>query len=172
MLDIAKSRRSVRKFTDEKVPEELCLKLETAALLAPSSRGLYPVELVRVDDRELIQRLAGCKSAGAGALNTATLAYVVIADSEKCDVWVEDASIAATYLMLEAEALGLGLCWLQVRLRNGETDTTENLIKQLLHIPENYSVLCILAVGHKAEHPAPRDEATFDFGKIHRNGYV
>ena len=166
MLDIAKSRRSVRKFTEEAVTEEDCAQLEAAALLAPSSRGIYPVELIRVTDSGLIRQLAACKNFGTSALNTATLAYLVIADAEKCDVWVEDASVAATYLMLEAEALGLGLCWIQVRLRVGEGGASEELIRQLVDIPEKFSVLCMLALGHKAEHPAPKDESMIDREKV------
>ena len=65
----------------------------------------------------MVARLAGCRDAGGDALKTATLAVVVTADPAVSDVWEEDASIAATQIFLEAEALGLGSCWVQVRKR-------------------------------------------------------
>ena len=47
----------------------------------------------------------------------APLGVVVCADSSKCDVWVEDASIATIFLHLAATSMGLGSCWLQIRKR-------------------------------------------------------
>ena len=47
----------------------------------------------------------------------AALAVVVVADPLASDVWIEDASIASIYLQLQAEDMGRGNCWVQVRVR-------------------------------------------------------
>ena len=54
-----------------------------------------------------------------------------------------------TIMQLEAETLGLGSCWIQIRNRmaQGEEQTSNDFVKELLHIPEQYEVLAILALG-------------------------
>ena len=57
------------------------------------------------------------RASGADFLKDAPLAIVVLADPLASDVWIEDASIASILIQLQAEDLGLGSCWIQVRER-------------------------------------------------------
>lgn len=77
--------------------------------------GKKPVECIAVRNKETIARLKTYKKHGTTPLGTAPLAIVVIADGQKSDVWVEDASIASILIQLEAEKLGLGSTWIQLR---------------------------------------------------------
>jgi len=167
MIDLMLSRRSVRKFTDEKLSDYEKDMLIKAALAAPSSMAKYPVELILTEDRAIIDELITCKTFGTSAMKTAPLVITVIADAQLSDVWVEDASIAATYMTVEAEKLGLGMNWIQMRNRSGKETDSPAEIRRVLGIPEKYGVLAIMAVGHKAEFPAPYDETHFNFSKIH-----
>ena len=167
MLDIMLSRRSVRKFRDEKVSDEDRKKLISAGLAAPSSMAKFPVELIITEDRKTIEELKTCKTFGTTALNTAPMVITVIADSELSDVWIEDASIAATYIMLEAEKLGMGLCWIQMRRRNGTAESSEIEVRKVLGIPEKYGVVALLAVGYKAEFPEGYTEDKLNSAKVH-----
>ena len=115
MLELLKHRRSIRTFTDEPVSQENIDSLLKAALLAPSSMGKKPVECIVVRNKETIARLKTYKKHGTTPLGTAPLAIVVIADGQKSDVWVEDASIVSILIQLEAEKLGLGSTWIQLR---------------------------------------------------------
>jgi len=71
----------------------------------------------------------------------APLGIVVLADSNNCDVWIEDDSIASIIIQLSAHSLGLGSCWIQVRERlHSDNLKAEDYIKQILGIPDKLSI--------------------------------
>ena len=157
LLKLLQSRRSIRKYTDEHISDETLEKILQAGLLAPSSRAIYPVELVAVRDKEMLSKLSECKAAGAAMLKDADAAIVVVGDTAKSDAWIEDCSITMTLMMLEATEQGVGNCWVQCRGRQtAEGTSTEERIRALLSIPENYGVLAILSLGMPAENPDAR----------------
>ena len=114
LIDLLRSRRSLRRFTDQPIEQEKLDLLLEAALRSPSSKGFNPWEFVVVRDKDRIQALSKAKSHGATFLAGAPLVIVVCADSSKSDVWIEDASIATLLVHLEAADLGLGSCWVQL----------------------------------------------------------
>ena len=86
----------------------------------------------------------------------------------KSDVWIEDASIASTLIQLQAEELGIGSCWVQVRGRYGENgESAEDFVRELLNIPLPMQVLAIIALGHKAETKTPFDPEKAAWEKVH-----
>lgn len=107
----------MRKFTSEELTQEEVVSLLKAALMAPTSKRSNSWQFIAVDDKACLERLSHCKKAGADFLKDAALAVVVLADPLASDVWIEDASIASIYIQLQAEDLGLGSCWIQVRER-------------------------------------------------------
>ena len=171
MIDLLHQRRSTRKFTAQPVDDQHIAQLLDAGLLAPSSKDTRPVEFVAVTDKTAIAALAACRDAGTMALRTAALAIAVVADTRKSDVWVENAAIAAMLIQLEAEHLGLGSTWVQMRLRTNGDQTAEDAVRAALGIPEHYGVLCVLAVGHKDELKSPRQLTASDQGHIHRDRF-
>ena len=171
MLNLIMKRRSIRKFKDEKLTGEQIQELVNAGLLAPTSKNNKAVELIVVDDIDTILKLKDCRNMGTIGLQTAPCAIVVIGDSEKSDVWVEDASIAASYIQLRAEDIGLGSVWIQMRNRVSESDSSENEIRKLLNIPEKYGVLCILAIGYKNENKEAYTENDVEESREHYNKF-
>ncbi len=167
MLELLERRRSIRRFTGGVLSDSQIKALVCAGLLAPSAKNRKPVELFFVQDRAMVARLADCRDAGGDALRTAALAVAVTADSTVSDVWEEDASIAATQIFLEAEALGLGCCWVQVRRRPCGEGTAEDAVRRMLDIPESLSVLCLLAIGFKDETKENYDLSKLDQSKVH-----
>ena len=115
--DLIKNRRSMRKFTGEEVNQEEVVTLLKAALMSPSSKRSNCWQFIAVDDKETLEKLSHCKEMGAAFLAEAALAIVVMADPLASDVWIEDAAIASIMIQLQAEDLGLGSCWVQVRER-------------------------------------------------------
>lgn len=161
-------RRSHRKFTDEAVGEEQLRSIMRAALMAPSSKGLHSYEFVTVTDPKTIGHLSRCKQIGAEFLAGAPLAIAVLGDAETSDAWIEDASVAATMMLLQAEDLGLGACWVQVRERkDAEGRDAEDNVRRLLSIPPKYRVLCLIAVGHKGAERKPQNEERLKWEKVH-----
>lgn len=171
MLELYKKRRSIRKFTSDKITIENIKYLKKAALLAPTSRNLKPIEFIFIDNEETICDLKKCKQFGTVALDTAPLAIAIIGDTKKSDVWIEDASIATTFIMLEAESLGLGSNWIQMRLRDGEVGPSEEEVRKILNIPEHYGVLSILAIGSKNEEKRCYTDEDLDFSQVHENTF-
>ncbi|GAA0739137.1 nitroreductase family protein [Clostridium oceanicum] len=172
MLDLFKKRRSIRKFKQKPIEKEKIEALKKALLLAPSSRNIKPLEFIFLDNKEILNDISKCKPHGAIFLKEAALAVVVLGDENKSDVWVEDASIASIIVQLEAEALELGSCWIQIRNRNyNENKMAEDYIKEKLNIKENFKVESIIAIGYKDESKNPTDEENLDFSKIHINKF-
>lgn len=173
-FELIKQRRSCRSFIDKEIEPEKLEKIKEAALRAPSSRSLNPWEFIFVTDKNILKNLSSAKPHGAGFLKTASLAVVVAADPERCDVWIEDSSIASIYIQLAAEALGLKSCWCQIRKReNSPNVPAQNYVKKELGIPNNLEVLSIIAIGYpKAEaegHPISYVEKQQN--KIHINKF-
>lgn len=171
-LNLLRNRRSIRQFKPEPIePEQVELLLE-AALRAPSSRGLRPWHFVVIDDPQLLGQLAQAKAHGAEFLAGAPLAVAICADPARCDVWVEDCAIAAIILQLAAEALGLGSCWAQFRLRSDAAGkSAEANVKEILNLPPGWCVDCIVGIGHPQHRLAGHPRESLPADKIHRNRY-
>jgi len=168
LLNIIKQRRSIRKFEEKKIEKEKLESILKGALMAPSSRGRRPWDLVIVRDKEKLAQLSQCKVKSASFLTGADVAIVVVGDPEISDVWIEDTSIVATILQLEAQDQGLGSCWIQVRNRETEDQlSSSEFIKDVLCIPEKYSVECVIAMGYPAQEKAAHDERQLPKDKIH-----
>lgn len=167
LLSIMKNRRSIRQYTDEAIPKEHLKKIVQAGLLAPSSKNIRPVEMIVVEDRKMLEKLSKSKQSGSAMLSNATCAIVVIADTSQADAWVEDCSLAMGYMMLMAENLGIGACWVQERLRQtSQGSKASEYVKEILNIPAHYEVEAILSLGMPAQSLPPQqwDE---DKQKIH-----
>lgn len=166
--DLLINRRSIRRYTSEPVdPQHVRLILE-AALMAPSSKSVRPWQFVVVEDKAVLAELSQCKPTYATSLLTAPLAIVVTADTTKSDVWVEDASIAAMLMQLQAADLGLGSCWVEVRERfRADGEPSEEYVRQVLGIPEEFGVPCIITVGHKDEERKPINTEKLLWEKVH-----
>ena len=166
------NRRSIRKYTDEPVDADAVRLILEAALTSPSSKSVRPWQFVVVEDKEMLARLGKCKPNYATSIANAPLAVVVTADPLASDVWIEDAAIASIYLQLQAEDMGLGSCWVQVRERFTAAGVPSNeYVHDVLDIPLQLQVLSVIAIGHKGMERKPFDEDHLQWEKIHLNKY-
>ena len=170
--ELIKNRRSMRKFTDEELTQDEVVTLLKAALMAPTSKRSNCWQFVVVDDRELLKELSHCKEQSSQFIADAALAIVGMADPVSSVVWIEDASIASIYLQLQAEDMGLGSCWVQVRERYTAAGmASDEFIHGLLDIPLQLQVVSVIAVGHKGMERKPFNEEHLQWEKIHINKY-
>ena len=170
--DLIKQRRSMRKFTDKELTQDEVVLLLKAALMSPSSKRSNCWQFVVVDDKETLDKLSRCKEAGASFLKDAQLAIVVLADPLASDVWIEDASIASIMIQLQAEDLGLGSCWVQVRERFTATGMpSDEFVHGILDIPLQLQILSVIAIGHKGMERKPFNEEHLQWEKIHINKF-
>lgn len=168
LMDAILNRRSVRKYNDEDIPEEKIKQILKAGLLAPTSMNRKPCEFVVVRDKETLGKLAKAKKAAAGMLAECNTAIVVLGNCEKADTWIEDSSIALSYMNLMAAGLGVGSCWCQIHLRSSLTgkDAEEN-VREILSLPEKYRIVGILSLGIPAGETKPHTLEEADFAKVH-----
>jgi nitroreductase len=172
MLDLLYHRRSARRYLDKKVNTEDVKKIITAALLSPSSKNNRPWEFIIVEDPSLMEKLSKCKPHGSAFLAHAPLGIIVAGNPAKSDVWVEDCSIASILIQLEAEKLGLGSCWVQIRKRfHDKEQTASEYIRKEFNIPSNLEILSVVGIGYKEKERKPLTEEDLLWDKIHSNKF-
>jgi nitroreductase len=171
-FDMIRKRRSIRSFLEKDIEQEKLDLLIEAALRSPSSRSLNPWEFILVRDKHMLAQLSASKPHGASFLKEAPLGIVVIADPRTCDVWVEDCTIASTYIQLAAESLGLKSCWIQIRKREYKPgQTAAERVSDLLNIPPTMDVLSIIAIGYPDQTLNGHGKESLLYNKIHRGMY-
>ena len=161
-------RRSIRKYTDQPLsPEDVKTILE-AGLLSPTGKNCRAWHFIAVEEPTMLERLAQCKSSGALPVGRCKLAVVVACDVTESATWIEDASIAAAYMMLQARELGIGACWIEVNGRLAEDGTpAEDVVSELLGMPEQVQPLCILAMGYPDEERQPQNTEKLRWENVH-----
>ena len=169
---LVQMRRSHRKFTSAEIDGDDVKLILRAALMSPTAKSNRGWQFVVVDDKRDLEKLADAKDAGSQLIKDAALAIVVLGDPMQNDCWVEDGSIAAISMQYQAEALGLGSCWVQMRGRGLSDGTSaDTVIRGILDIPENLNVLCVVAFGHKADERQPQNEDKLKWENVHVNKY-
>ena len=168
MIELLRTRRSIRNFTGQAIEPEKMEMLKEAVLRSPSSRNLDPWEFLFVTDRTVLGKLARCKPHGAGFLAEAALGIVVGGDSNESDTWIEDCAIASILAQMTALSLGLGSCWIQIRDRmHDQTQTAQSYMAGLLQLPPGVMVEAMVAIGYPAETKPPRPGAELPYSQVH-----
>jgi len=166
--ELVATRRSVRKFSEEKLTSEQVEQIMKTALMAPSSKRSTSWQFVLVEDKDKLKALSLCKPSGCSFIADCALAIVVLGDPTLSTAVIEDTSIVATYIQLQADDLDLGSCWVQVRGRETEAgQDSEDYIRTLLDIPYHLSVGCVIAIGNKVQPNKPFNEDLLQWEKVH-----
>lgn len=166
-----KNRRSVRSYKDTPVPDETLRQLLESARLAPSGSNTQPARYIVVKSPEMREKVMQAAHHQKWML-TAPIFIVCVADirarigegtavsldenSPQNDLKqiIRDTAIAAEHIVLEAQAQGLGTCWIAW--------FEQKDIRPVLDIPEDKYVVSILTVGYPDEAPAPRSRKTLE----------
>lgn len=154
--EVIQKRHSVRRFTDQPVERDIIDTILGIAQTAPSSHNSKSSAFMVIEDKDTLEAISEMRDSGSALVKGAAAAIVVLGDSDKTDIWVENCAISATFIQLAATALDLGSCWVHVRERQrSKTDaskgTAEEYLRDLLGIKENMRVLCVIALGYEAE---------------------
>jgi nitroreductase len=150
------SRRSVRKYQDKKIPETMFTDLLEAGMAAPSAVARDPWHFLVIQKPDTLQQLADILPNGQ-MLRRAPAAFVVVGDINRAhdrreSYMLQDISAAIENILLAANSLGLGGCWLGVHPRPDRMAG----IRKLFSLPGNIIPVCAIALGWPAEHPEPR----------------
>lgn len=164
-FDAIFTRRSIRKFTDRTVPDEMVSRLLMAAMAAPSAGNEQAWQFIVIRNRALLDAIPKFHPYSS-MLKYASLAILICGDLtlEKFKgYWVQDCSAATQNLLLAATAAGLGAVWTGVYPMEDRVAG----MRHLLDLPEHVIPLSLVPVGFPAEPPGRADR--FDQARIHHD---
>ena len=166
--DLLLKRRSVRKFTDDDVTKDQLNQILQAGLLAPTSRNRKPCNFLVVSNKETLKELSEVKEHGSKFLADANKAIVVIANTLVADTWIEDSSIALSFMHLMASDMGVGSCWIQIHMRkSSDGQDAEKLVRDIVKIDDYFRIVGILALGIPDGDVEPHKLEDIDKTNIH-----
>ncbi|MFA5283369.1 MAG: nitroreductase family protein [Bacilli bacterium] len=157
-------RRSIRKYQDKNVSDQLIDELLKAAMAAPSARNAKPWAFYVIKNGEI---LSDIKQVITSANYNAKLGILVAGDMHKAlpepsrDYWIEDCSAATENLLLRATSLGLGSVWCGVYPSIPRVDA----ILKILLLPDNIVPFAFVNIGYPAEEKEERTQ--YDANCVH-----
>ena len=150
-------RRSIRKFTEEEVSEEMINELMHAAMSGPSACNRRPWAFYVVTNKDKLEEL---RSSTMFTKISAKLAIIVCGDLKRAlplamsEYWIHDCSAATENILLRATDLGLGAVWCGVYPQK----KGEEKVRKILDIPEKQIPLNIIYIGHPDAEAEARDQ--------------
>ena len=143
--DLLETRRSIRKFSQQSVTEEVLWQVVDLCRWAPSSRNSQGTTYTMIREREVTEFLADLRGSSSSPIAASPMAVAVSADPEITSRPEQDACIAAYHLTLAARLHGLGTCWI--------ADMNRDNVKQRLGIPVAHYLATVTPLGYPAERP-------------------
>ena len=166
-LDYILDRRSIRRFTDQKIDSKQIKAILTAAMYAPSAVNMQPWHFVVIDESSMMEMIMEIHPY-ARMLQTASHAVVVCGDEQlqhDDGYWVVDCGAATQNLLLAAHTLGLGACWVGLHPR----EERKSAFSRLLKLPSHVKPFSLVALGYPEEQK-PRPDR-FHSEKVKFNGW-
>ena len=143
------TRRSIRKYTDKQVPDEIVKLLLQAAMAAPSSNNQQPWHFVVIRDRQVLN-LVSTVHTFSYMLGQAALAILVCEDPTleiSSGRGQLDCSAATMNILLSAHSLDLGAVWVGIY----PMEERINKIRELLSIPSHVIPISLVSLGYPGE---------------------
>ncbi|HII85489.1 TPA: nitroreductase [Candidatus Bathyarchaeota archaeon] len=155
LIDLMLSRRSIRRYENKDIPEEVLKQILEAGRQAPSAANRQPIRFVIMNDDDMLKNL--CDTLVSRFVKAAPAAIVGCADVKSLltGKWaIVDATIAMQNMVIAAWTLGIGSCWIGA--------CKEEKVKELLKIPDKWKVVALVTLGYPAEQPKPRKKKSFE----------
>ena len=155
LIDEILNRRSIRRYEDKDIAEDVMKQILEAGRQAPSAANRQPIHFIIVKDHEISKKFSNMPF--NGFVKAAPVVVVGCADvkSMLTGKWaIVDATIAMQNMAVAAWVLGVGSCWI------GAFD--EKKVKESLKIPGKWKVVALLTLGYPAEKPKLRKKKSFD----------
>ena len=156
------TRRSIRRYKDQPVGDDVIHDLLEAAMYAPSASDRRPWQFVIIKNRNQLDTLADLLPFGK-MLHRAPLGIAVCGDlhRQRLSFWIQDCSAATQNILLTAHDKGLGAVWIGVYPRKERiADVT-----RVLSLPNGILPLCVISLGYPAEVRIANNR--FDSSRVH-----
>jgi len=167
-LDAIFTRRSIRKYKKDKIPQDILNNILKAAMSAPSAYNQQPWQFIIVDDKELLKSISE-KHPHAKMCSTAPLAILVLADlslEQAKDMWVFDCAAATQNILIASHDYGIGSVWIGVYFRKEYIE----IFNKLFNLPNNIIPISLISLGYPAEEKPKEDR--FKKERIHYNSFT
>jgi len=167
MHELFKKRRSVRSFTIKEVTDEQVKQILTAAMVAPSGKNIHPLEFIVIKDKKTRQKLGELRTRGRYIID-APVTIAVLGKEKESNLWMQDCSLAAGHIYLEATNQGLATCW--VNAIGSETDdgrNAEEAYRKILGVPDDVRILGLFPIGYPKENIKGHTEDDYNKDKVH-----
>lgn len=148
LIDVIKTRRSIRRFKNKSIPEDVLFEILECAHLAPTAINIQPWLIGCVTDKTLLERLANTTDHGQFIKGSAAC-FAVFCEKDK-KYYLEDGCAATMNIILAAAAGGIGTCWIA-----GDKKEYVDAVRTLLEVPDRYTLVSLIAAGYPDESPKP-----------------
>lgn len=138
-------------YKPDKVPRTHLTQILTAGLSAPSGCNKQTTSLIAIDDPEVLAKLHSVIDPPVGETAPAMICVLtqkIYAYRDKC-YHIQDYSAAIENMLLAIVDLGYESCWIEGHIT--DTDQIGRKMAEILHVPEDYELVCFLPVGKAAE---------------------
>jgi len=144
-LEMLKTRRSIREYSNEPIAKEILEKIIDAARFAPTARNVQPWEFIVITEIPTLKKLSELAENGRFLAEAKACIAVFCSDTK---YYLEDGCAATCNILLAAAALGIGSCWVA-----GDKKPYALKVAQLLNVPIAYKLVSLVALGY----PKPKD---------------
>lgn len=159
------TRRSIRRYTGDLIPEDSIREILKAAMYAPSAVNKQPWHFVVISDRQVLERIMQIHP-HASFLETASHAILVCGDEQlqhDDGYYVVDCGAATQNILLAAHMLGIGSCWIGIHPR----PQRKQLFRELFNLPDHIQAYSLVSLGYPMEEK--RIPERYQPGKVHAN---
>ena len=168
-LECIYTRKSVRKYKDKEISDDVIHELLKAAMSVPSCTNARDWSFIVVKDKETLNKMADANGAPAKPLKGASLGILVCGDLDKAfkgakDYWIIDASICCTNISLAAHELGLGCVWLGTWPQKERVEAQ----RELFNLPEHIIPHSIMALGYPLDNEVFKERDLYDESCVHK----
>lgn len=157
------SRRSIRKYTNTEITEDILHHILKAGMNVPTARNLKPFEFIVVRDKEMLDKLSNTKKNSYFVKESN--ATIVVLGKELSEFWQQDLGAVTQNILLQATSFNIGSCWIGI----APNENYEQYIRKELSIPENIRVFSMISLGYPAEIKDKNDNYYED--KVHYDKY-
>ncbi len=162
-IDAILTRRSIRIYRDEPLPDLVIYELLRTGMAAPSAGNEQPWHFVVIKDKGTLQRITEIHPYSQ-MLKEAPVAVLVCGDlilEKHKGFWAQDCSAATENILIAARAKELGAVWLGIYPRENRVKG----LRKLLDIPDNIVPFSLIPIGYPAEDKGREDR--FNEDRIH-----
>ena len=140
LLEMLKTRRSIREYSDEPIAKDLLEKIVDAGRFAPTARNVQPWEFIVITEATTLKKLSELAENGRFLVQAKACIAVFCAETK---YYLEDGCAATCNIRLAATSLGIGSCWVA-----GDKKDYCAQVAQILNVPAAYKLVSLVALGY------------------------